>query len=170
MMLAALPALLSAAQIADAAAPSNEARQGDFAAIQISYEDPDRFAREWGVKTAGAHLSTTRNGVRNKPIFVTVVFANCTADADGRCDVTADIVITDPNGKVYAEHQAVEVWRAPAPARNLLALGAAQLGLRVEPGEPLGGYRVRFTLHDRIAQRDLVTEDVLTITEAAGAP
>lgn len=170
MIRAAALAVLAAIQAPAPVAPGNQARQGDFSAIQISFDDAERFAREWDVPTAGAQISTTRKGVRGKPIFAAVIFSNCPADAAGNCDVTADIVVTDPNGKIYAEHKDAEFWRAPAPQRDRLAIGAAQLGLRIEPGEPLGAYRIRFTLHDRVGQRQLVTEDVLTIVEATPAP
>lgn len=168
MFAALAPALLAAGQTPALPVPSNQAREGDFTALQIAFDDPERFDSEWRTDTPGANISTTHKGVRNRPIFAAVIFSNCTADAAGRCEVTADIVVTDPAGKIYAEHKGAEIWRAPAPQRDRLALGAARLGLRIEPGELLGGYRVRFTLHDRVAKRDLVTEDVLTIAEAPG--
>lgn len=146
--------------------PTNEARSGAFYAVQLSFDDPDRFEREWGVKTEGAHLSTTTVAYRNKPIFVTAILAGCAADAQGNCDVTADIKVIDPNGSVYAEHQGVEAWRARQPPAERLVLSAARLGIVIEAGEPLGVYRIRLTLHDNVSKRDLITAGTIDVREA----
>ena len=66
-------------------------------------------------------------------------------------DVVADLTVLAPDGKVYGELKAVEVWqKKPAPHGKRLELGAQNLGILVQPNDPAGSYQVHAKVHDRI--------------------
>jgi len=134
--------------------------------FQFAVDDLDRLDREWAVTTPGAKLTSTSSAIRNKPIFAAFVFTGCKAKADGQCDLVADFTVTDPDGKQYAEHRDAAVWPRAPLAKGVLMRSDALLGMRVEPGEPLGRYMVRITLHDRVAGVDIATSQMIEVREA----
>ncbi|WP_343892990.1 hypothetical protein [Sphingomonas oligophenolica] len=171
-------ALLMAANAASAqlmqdgkpAAPSpRQAESGGFAVIQMASDNQDRFHAEWETSTPGANLTTTTETVRNAPIFTFLVFTGCKADAAGNCNVTADFHVIGPQDKGSEEYSTAKdapVWMKKPPAKNILFLSDASLGLRIEDKDPLGAYIVRAVVTDHVANITLKTEQTLTAVEA----
>lgn len=137
-----------------------------FGAMQIATTEPDQLEHEWAQPTPGVHLPAQDEAARNQRIFTYITFGGCRAGPDGNCDVTARFDILDPQGKPYGPPQEALLWNhLPMPPGNL-QLGQAAVGLQVEPGKPLGKYRVIAHTTDHVANITLTTEQTLTITEA----
>jgi len=171
-------ALLVAANTASAqlmqdgkpAPPSpSQAESGGFAVIQLASDNQDRFHAEWETSTPGADLTTPTEMVRNAPIFTFLVFTGCKPDAAGNCNVTADFHVIGPKDKGPEEYSTAKdapVWNRKAPAKNILFLSDASIGLTIEDKDPLGAYIVRAIVTDHIANITLKTEQTLTAVEA----
>jgi hypothetical protein len=142
------------------------ATRGDFAAMQIATTDPERLENDWAQPTPVVAVQTQDAATRNQPIMSFIIFRGCRADADGNCHVTARFEIRDPRGKLYSSPREVSAWDRPAPSHGNLQLSTAGIGLRVEDGEPLGGYSVIAQVTDHVSGITLKTQKTLSISEA----
>lgn len=87
----------------------------------------------------------------NKPLFIIFLFINPGLDQESRANVTADITIKSPDGKIYGEFKDVEIWQRNYIApRNNIQLAVGNLCVRIENGEQLGTYKVEATIKDKI--------------------
>lgn len=137
----------------------------DFKASLILTNDPETFFESWGSGKGAVQLSSTDRTRKGRSVEMIVIFAGCSADADGLCRVTSDFVILKPDGSIYAEVENREVWlgKLPPPA-GAIQFGIDTLGLVVEPQDPLGKYELQVTVRDKVAgealhlQRELFVE------------
>lgn len=82
----------------------------------------------------------------------------------GLCDADVDFTVLKPDGSEYASRKGAELWKGkPAPAKDVIQLSVANLGLVIEPHDPAGVYRVQATAHDRNGARDVSIEQVFTV-------
>ena len=145
---------------------SNQAAIGDFGVLQVSTTDPEKLMAAWRQPTPGVEIETQSKAARGEVIHTFVIFTGCQTDAAGKCHVTASFEVFDPTGKSYAVHKDAPIYDfPPAPPHNMM-LGQASLGIRIEPGEPLGDYRVIARTTDRVANLAVDTQQTLTIAEA----
>ena len=82
-------------------------------------------------------------------------------DPESNANVTADITIRSPDGKIYGEFKDIEVWQRPYGApRNAIQLAVTNLGIRIEDGEQLGMYKVEAKVKDNIKNTalELITD------------
>jgi hypothetical protein len=133
-----------------------------FAVRQVATLEGEAFVRRWNEPTPGVTVDTSSRVGRNQPIFTFIVFTGCKADAAGKCNVSADFKMTDPNGKPWGEQKGMPVWVGiAAPAHGILQLSTAYLGLVVENKDPLGAYRVAADVIDHVANISLHTEQTI---------
>lgn len=156
----ALPALLLAAPAGGrAAGPS--AQQGGFGAMLLMTADAATFRRAW----AGPQppkLNATTNATRGRPVYAMVIFSGCRAAADGKCRVTAQFSVTKPDGRPYRPSAETKLWGGPpAPARRM-QLAESSVGLKLEPKDPPGAYRVRALVTDHVAGISVPVEQAVT--------
>ncbi|MDB5685117.1 MAG: hypothetical protein JWM75_2815, partial [Sphingomonas bacterium] len=108
--------------------------------------------------------------VANQPLFTFLIFRGCNDNANGKCDIVADFVITRPDGTINDENKGVVVWNNAAPADPKKPyLGDGALGYGVDDEGPFGDYRVVATVTDRVASITLTTELTLTIAPGKSA-
>jgi hypothetical protein len=141
------------------------ALNGDFGVHQISTTDPEALEKAWKHPTAGVTIATQSQATRNQPIFTYIVFRGCKPAADGKCHVTTQFTITDPNGKPYGHPGEAPIWNLPPAPKGNLLLGEGYSGLRIEDGELLGPYTVVARTTDHVANVTLTTQATLTIKE-----
>ena len=171
--MAAGPACAQGAAATSSQSPLTEqARAGDLLLLQLWADDEATFLEEWSQPTP-PRLTTTTATRRNDAIMMFIIFAGCTPNSAGNCSLIGKVDITDPDGLPYGTGTGSEFTvseSAAAPDPQLLVLSPASVGLIIEDGEKLGKYRVRLSVTDRVAGVTAVTEEELTVTEAAGTP
>jgi hypothetical protein len=147
--------------------PLSHDEKAGFSVLQVAVPDSAAFIAEW--KLGGGGKSATTRTVANKPLFTFLIFRGCKANAEEKCDIVADFVITRPDGTINDENKGVVVWNKAAPADPKKPyLGDGALGYGVDDEGPFGDYRVVATVTDRVAAVTLTTE--LTLTIAPGKP
>jgi hypothetical protein len=160
----ALVGAASLAWSAHAAAPSRALANG-FGAMMLITPDAAQFRKAW-FGPPPPKLNATTRAYRGKPVHAMIVFSGCRAGPDGNCRVTARFNVTAPNGRPYGKPIPAILWRkAPAPAQKM-QLGEGNLAIRIEPGEPLGVYRLGAVVTDEIAGTSLTIEQSVTAFEA----
>ncbi|MGN6817242.1 MAG: hypothetical protein ACTHJR_01065 [Sphingomonas sp.] len=147
----------------------NIAEKDGFSVMQVAAPESQAFIAAWKIGN-GAKVASTRT-VADKPLFTFLIFRGCKADADGKCSITADFVITRPDGTVNDENKGVVVWDKAAPADpKKPTIGDGALGYGVDADGPFGKYLVVATVTDKVAGTSVTTQQTLTIAPALAAP
>jgi hypothetical protein len=143
---------------------SSRASKGGFGVAFMVTDDYEGFWNAWEGPTP-PQVSVTDRAERGKPVHAMLIFSGCKPAADGNCNLAAVYTITKPDGTLYGEPMATEVWGdAPAPNYNL-QLSPANLGLVVEPEDPLGHYTFKATVTDHVAGVTLAIETPVEAVE-----
>ena len=148
--------------------PLSHDEKNGFSVLQVAVPDAAKFIAEW--KLGGGGKSATTKTVANQPLFTFLIFRGCKANAEARCDIVADFVITRPDGTINDENKSVVIWNKAAPTDPKKPyIGDGALGYGVDDEGPFGDYRVVATVTDRVAGTTLTTEQTLTIASGKSA-
>jgi hypothetical protein len=123
---------------------------GDFGAMMLLTDRYQDFVKEWE-KPDTPNLRPPSGPLhRGQSIVAVVLFAGCKAKNE-RCESTVDFRVLKPDGSTYAERSGLVLWDGPPPAGRNLQLSRANLGIGIEPTDPLGEYRITAVVADRVA-------------------
>jgi hypothetical protein len=166
---AALATLSLAGPLRAAEGDNPDAMAGSLKIVQLWIEDAERFEREWAQPTP-PHITTTARYERNQRADQVILFANCQADAAGKCRLSAKVDIVAPDGTAYGEPMVFPLWdNQPAPPRNVLVRTPVSIGLVVEDGEQLGPYRIALAVTDENTGLTATSRVTLTVVEQGAA-
>ena len=72
-----------------------------------------------------------------------------------------------PEGKPWGEPIDADLWvNQPPPGTDALQLAIGNLGVVVDPGDPLGVYMVKAEILDRVSKKKMTLEQKFTAVEA----
>lgn len=140
-----------------------------FGVQMLITADYEAFWKAWEGPTP-PQLSVTDRTERGKPVMAMLLFTGCKAGADGNCNLTADYHIRAPNGTPYGKPLSGPVWKLPPAPNYNLQLSEGSIGLRVEPGEMLGRYKLKATVTDHVARLTVTVEAPVEVVEVNGRP
>lgn len=121
---------------------------GEFGAMVVLTDDFEAFKAEWA-KPGIPTIHSQDKVARGQLLVAVVVFSGCST-RDGKCDVRVDYEVVRPDGSEYAAHSDLPAWPGkPAPPKGVVVLSEALLGIRIEPEDPGGTYRVKARVRDR---------------------
>jgi hypothetical protein len=133
--------------------------------VQMWITKDESFFDNWN-KPETPNLTFTKTAIRNEKIFIIFLFINPGRDQSSKTDVVTDVLIKDPNGKVYGKFTDIEIWqRIDNTPRNNIQLGVGHLGLVIENNEQLGTYKVEAEVKDRIKNVSLKLQTEFTAGE-----
>ncbi len=142
---------------------------GNFGAMMLFSDQPDEFLAAWGKPGDGVRLRSTEKAERGVPIVTFIVFAGCAPDDHGLCQATVTFATYRPDGKPYGEALEGELWvDEQPPGKGQIQLGASNMGVVLEPEDPLGVYKVQATVVDKVADKKLILEREFTAVESRG--
>jgi len=122
---------------------------GDFGAQLILVADEQELLRRWGTPSETVEVKTTGKVEVGGFINAFVVFGGCKPDEKSNCRVAMRFRVLQPDGKVYSETPAMEVWRdKPEPPKKTLELSVDYLKVQIEPHDQLGPYVVQAQVRD----------------------
>jgi hypothetical protein len=140
---------------------------GEFGAQLVLTDKPEELFAAWEKPGAAVLYSETATARRGSPIVAVVFFAGCAADGKGRCQSSVRFNAFAPDGKPYGAPQAGELWIGkPPPGKGQMQLGVGNLGILIEPADPLGVYKVKAEILDAVANKTMVLERTFTAVEA----
>ena len=71
----------------------------------------------------------------------------------GECDITGNLLIRQPDGKVYADIKDFEIWKnRPAPSKDSIQLAERSITIMIEDADPLGTYSIDVLVKDGVKQ------------------
>ena len=74
------------------------------------------------------------------------------------CDVTADLELTSPQGKPILSKKDTKVLKEMVFNRNMYYVPASYEQVRLSDTDTLGKYHLKVTFHDKIANKDVISE------------
>jgi len=161
--------LTSAAVAADGKEPLEKPwakADGDFGVMLILTDKPDQLSADWEKPTEGVRISETQTASRGVPVATVVVFAGCAPDANGNCQATVQYTVYGPDGKPYGDPMEGELWiDKPPPAKGHIQLSMGGMGIVLEPEDPLGDYKVKAKVVDKVANKTILLEREFTAVE-----
>ncbi|MDR2550847.1 MAG: hypothetical protein LBD10_11685 [Desulfobulbus sp.] len=140
---------------------------GAFGAQLIFTANEQALFKKWATPSETVDVDTVESVSIDQPISAFVIFSGCKPDAANLCNVSMRFRVIQPDGKVYAETPAMEVWRCkPAPPGRSVELSVQYLKLVVEPHELRGRYTVQTQVRDDNTDTVLFLQKTFTATES----
>lgn len=149
--------------------PDAEDRKGigDFGAQLVFVADEQALFKTWATPSKMVNLKTVESITINQPISAFVIFSGCKPTATGECNISMRFRVFQPDGKVYSETPAMEVWQhKPAPRGRTLELSVQYLKIVVEPHEQRGRYTVQTQVRDDNSGAVFSLQKAFTATDA----
>ncbi len=139
-----------------------------FGAALIVTSDAD-WEKKWNTPAYEVpNLRTVSRLSRGDRAWILTLFANPQTDSEGGVDVTCDIRISRPNGKV-TDDKGVTAYKGPLKgAANSQFLADTVIAFVGEDSDPLGDWVVEVTVHD--LNRNAVVPLKTTFTLVGGGP
>ena len=141
--------------------PDSDAQKSgkSFGAQLIQTNKDEELSTNWNKPSEGVFVDTSSTVRRNEAISAFIVFTGLKEDADGNCRLVVEFTVTQPDGKLYAQTQAMEVWydkmKPPLPA---LGLSVDYLKTVFSPGELVGRYEILAKVSDLNSNQSLILE------------
>lgn len=126
---------------------------GDFGVQLLLTPDDTEFRRIWESSSSPPTLRATDRVRRGSSISAMLIFYGCARSNTGKCDVFAEFVLVDPDGKRTPAGSG-PVWTV-APVSGKLLLSAASLKVGFDQTDAMGTYGIIAIVTDRISGRSL---------------
>lgn len=129
---------------------TENAKSKDGFGAQLWLTSDENFLEKWN-KPENPKLAITKRAHRNKPVCVIILFINPSVDEKKECNIVGDILIHQPDGKVYEDIKDFKIWQnRPAPPKDYMQLAESDIGIVIEDKDPLGAYTIDVLVRDRI--------------------
>ena len=84
-------------------------------------------------------------------VHVGVLFHGYTPDQNGLIDIVIRMTVSAPEGRMLIEEREWSHYRDSAPSQPSFIMAKHRLDLAIEPGDPLGEYRISATVRDLVS-------------------
>jgi hypothetical protein len=143
---------------------------GAFGAQLIFIADEQALFKKWATPSETVDVDTVESVNINQPISAFVIFSGCKPNAANLCKVSMRFRVIQPDGKVYSETPAMEVWHdKPAPPGRSLELSVQYLKVIVEPHEQRGRYTVQTQVRDDNAGTVLFLQKTFSAVDSSAS-
>ena len=104
---------------------------------------------------------------RGDVLAIKIVFAGMDLTEDLNADVTYDLKILRPDGKIYdrTDLKNMEVLKTKLPTRFRVFDNRSFLKLRFEPQDKLGKYKIIAALHDNVGKKTIPLTTEIELAE-----
>ena len=146
------------------ATPDTESmRAKDGFGAQFILTESTKVFDDWN-KPKTPHVITLKNNEahRGVPFFTVLLFSNPGIDSKGNADVTAEITIRKPDGKIYGTED-LAVWKGKSQATREIQLSREKLGIRIAPEDPGGTYTVEADVKDNVKNVELRLKTIFVV-------
>ena len=139
---------------------------GDFGTMLMITDDPDGLFEAWAKPPSpeyGPSISEASTAHRGGVVLAFVIFSGCAENADGNCDADVEYTAYFPDGSVYGQHSGALWVGFPDPGKGSLQLSEGNLGLRIEPDDPFGIYRITADIIDNVSGTEISLSTEITV-------
>jgi len=132
--------------------------------IVVCEDDAEEFDR---LAEPGEDIVALETAKVGDVIALKLIFSQMTLRPDQTADVSFDIEITRPDGALYggAAHKNVTALNQRVFKRENIYNSGATLVIGFEPKDPLGVYKIKMTVLDKVGGHQVTLEDTITLVE-----
>jgi len=143
---------------------TNIKSKNNFGAQLLLTDDKD-YMKKWEQPADGFYVHAVHTAIRKQPIFTLITFVNPGVDENGVCNISADVVVKTPDGKVYGEEiKEGDCWQnMPAPPAGNIQLSKFSMGIVIEEIDPPGRYTVNVVVKDKVKNTELQLSDYFDV-------
>lgn len=134
-----------------------------FAVVQFASDRPGEVEAEWAKLTPGVNIRIVDEIRLGERITTFIAFRGCKADAEGACQVTAELELLDPAGKPALKTSLKVATGVPAPRSDRIHLSRESATVVFGESDTPGDYLVRVAVTDQVAGVTLRTERKFTV-------
>ena len=131
-------------------------RDGDFSAMMV-ITDESALKEYEKPSSEGLHFQEASKAKRGDILAIKIVFAGMELTNELMSDVTFDLQVLDPEGKIYdkTDLKALEALKARIPKRFSVFDNRSFIKIRFEPKDKLGKYQFVATIHDNVGKKSI---------------
>lgn len=137
---------------------------GDFGVQIVLTADEGQFRQTWNSSKTPPKLSTTNTVRLGASVSALLIFHGCSQNVAGVCDVIAEFVLEDTDGKRMPAGGG-PVWSGKPMQQRLLQLGQASMTVGFDKTDPVGDYKITANVKDKVSGRALSVVSRLKVTK-----
>ena len=136
---------------------------GDFGAILIVTDDPEKLMSDWQQQSE-IQVEPLIEASPGDKVAAFILFSGCKSAPDGTCKATVSFTLVKPDGSVYGEQLGAGLWEGvPVPPEGSLQLSMADLVLVIESQDPSGVYTINALVQDPSSMKTVKLEQKFTV-------
>lgn len=134
-------------------------KEGLFLKVAL-LDDPQAFLAEWNhpLRAQAPALKTRTVFHRGDIVFPVVMYSTNGLTPEGKANISYSLLFRRPDGSIYENPQNLTVVNG-VPAKGV-GLCKDKAGLKIEENDPLGEYRLKATITDKV--KDVQVEMLFT--------
>ncbi|XHS77822.1 hypothetical protein ACFJGW_19210 [Burkholderiaceae bacterium UC74_6] len=144
---------------------SNQKSIDGFSGLVLVTPDADWEAKWNAPPETRPEFRTVSTIHRGETIFVLTFFSNPKLDAESLADISCGIEITRPDGTVSAHQDEVPCFKAKLTNPRSIYRTGAVIKFVGDPGDPVGVWRFKLTVRDRVRNVVLPLSTEVTLQE-----
>jgi len=137
---------------------------GDFGVQIVLTADEGQFRQTWNSPKTPPKLSTTNTVRLGASVSALLIFHGCAPNAGGTCDVVAEFILEDTNGKKIPAGGG-PVWSGKPLQQRLLQLGQASMTIGFDKTDPIGDHKITANIKDKVSGGELSVVSQLKVTK-----
>ncbi len=141
-------------------------KDGEFSAMLIVTDEGE--LKEYGKPSSeGIYFREKSKAKRGDVVAIKLVFAGMALSNDLQSDVTFDMKISDPTGKIYdgVDNKGLIALKRKVPVRFSVFDNSSFIKVRFEPKDKLGKYTIAANIHDNIGKREILLVKGIELTQ-----
>lgn len=139
-------------------------KDGEFSAI-LFISDPQIIKQQLSQASRDEviHIKEMDQVKKDDTRTVVIIFAGQQLSADYKANVTYDLQLTDPDGKIYTDLKDLEGIKSKVPTRFRTFYNLAAPFIHFDKKDTPGVYKVKVTLKDNIGHKSILIEAQITL-------
>lgn len=137
---------------------------GDFGVQMILTANERQFRQTWNSAKTPPQLTTTNTARLDTSVSALLIFHGCVPNGAGVCDVVAEFIVEDPNGKRMPAGGG-PLWSGKPIQKKVLQLGQAGMTIGLDNTDPVGDYKITATVKDKVSGQALSVMSRLKVTK-----
>ncbi len=134
--------------------------------VHVAVSPSPDYVKRWTTTPPSSPVRITRLRELEvgKVAYVAFIVTGYMLTKNGQTDLEVDCKIFNPDGSLLFDLPKYARWRAPATARAFVMTDPA-LDLKIDPGDPLGKYRIVAVVHDLVSGKNVTGEYSFEVRE-----
>jgi hypothetical protein len=168
LLLALLPCTAQSAWIDQSGNPLPDTESmrstGDFGVQVVLTADEGQLRQTWSSSKTPPKLNTTDIVGLGGSVSALLIFHGCSPNASGVCNVISEFILEGPDGSKTPGGSG-PVWSEKPMPQRVLQLGLSSMTVGFNESDPIGDYKIKANVKDKVSGRTLSVVARLKVTK-----